>query len=351
VLDAFEQRAAAGQATWPPGLAEAAERLRTLHDALVFDAQSPAWYRGTVACSALVERDRLLEGLQALGVRRLVVGHTPTPSARVLSRMSGRVIRIDTGMLKDYYHGRAAALVIEGTRTSVIYEDGDETAAPIPQPRRVGARPAELSADELEALLSTANESNRREVDGQTLVTLKDGALEVQAVFTPAARPDFRPEVAAYRLDRLIGLEMVPVTVARSLDGKPGSLQFAPPATITEMQRRTGGLGGSAWCPLHDQFEAMYVFDSLIFNEGRAPQQMSYEANSLQLLLLGNDRVFSTRRGRPTYLQSAQFELGPAWREALESLTEDEVTEALGDVLSRRRIDALLKRRDALLEP
>jgi hypothetical protein len=42
--------------------------------------------------------------------------------------------------------------------------------------------------------------------------------------------------------------------------------------------------------------------------------------------------------------------LTPAWRAALEALDEPTLTSALGDVLDRRRIRALLQRRDHLLE-
>jgi hypothetical protein len=68
------------------------------------------------------------------------------------------------------------------------------------------------------------------------------------------------------------------------------------------------------------------------------------------LLLLGHDRTFSTERGRPAYLESLPVELSPAWRAALSELDDKTLTRALGDVLDRRQIRALLARRDHLLE-
>ena len=96
VIDQFAERVALGEAIWPDGAEAAAERLQTLNRDVVFGSAGPAWYRGTVGCSPLVEHDRLLAALEKLGVERVVVGHTPTPNARVLSRLAGTVMRIDT---------------------------------------------------------------------------------------------------------------------------------------------------------------------------------------------------------------------------------------------------------------
>jgi len=351
IVDAFAERVALGEATWPAGLEAAAERLEDLNRALVFDLQSPTWYRGTVDCSPLIERDRLTRALAVLGVQRVVVGHTPTPDARVLSRLDQTVLRADTGMLNEYYGGRAAAVVIEGSDVTVLYEDMPDAIAPTRQPRRVGVRPAGLSAEDLEAfLLNGQIVSSELAEGGYARITLEQEGVELDAFFTPASRASIRPDVAAYRLDRLIGLDMVPVTVAREFEGEPGSLQFEPDRVITEPERSAQGVGGSAWCPLRDQFQSMYVFDSLIFNEGRTPDRIRYSSESYQLILVGHENSLSTRRGRPPHLAELQLSIGAAWEQALADLTEESLGEALGDVLDRRRIRALLQRRDELLE-
>jgi len=351
VLDAFDERVALGEAAWPDGLRAVADQLRLLNRALTFTLDSPTWYRGTVSCSALIERDRLVDALEAIGAERVVVGHTPTPNARILSRMDGAVLRIDTGMLNEFYGGRAAALILEGSEVSVIYENESDVAEPLPQPRRVGLRPAGLTADELEDYLSNAEVVRRTEVDElRTVVTLRREDVELEAVFMRTGRSRFRPEVAAYRLDRLLGLDMVPVTVARDLDGEAGSLQYSPHRVVNESERVSQGVGGSRWCPLTDQFQAMYIFDSLILNEGRVADRIRYSVDNFQLILVGHEYALSTKRGRPGYLEEVTLEIGGAWREALSSLNEELLTEALGDVLDRRRIRVLLQRRDALLE-
>ena len=351
-LAEFAERVALGEAHWPDGLEETAEYLTTLNHGPIAATDSPQWYRGTVGCSVLIEQDRLRAAFASLGVERVVIGHTPTPNAQVLSRMDETVFRIDNGMLNDYYGGRAAALIMEAGEISVTYEDSDSVVGATPQPRRVGLRPAGLTAAELETLLLNADIASQTAdaASNQIHLTLRSGDLELAAVFAPAARRGILPEVATYRLDRLLGLDMVPVTVAREVDGKSGSVQFAPNRIMTETERSAAGIGGGAWCPLLDQFQAMYVFDSLIYNEGRTPERIRYSTDNFQLVLVGHDDALSTGRGRPRHLRDTPLTIGATWQEMLASLDEDGLTEALEDVLDPRRIRALLQRRDALLE-
>jgi hypothetical protein len=94
----------------------------------------------------------------------------------------------------------------------------------------------------------------------------------------------------------------------------------------------------------------MYVFDSLIYNEGRTPERIRYSTDNFQLILVGHDGALSSGRGRPPHLRDTPLTIGATWREALASLDEHRLTQALEGVLDRRRIRALLQRRDALLE-
>ena len=329
----------------------AARRLLKLDSLELYDPDGSLWYRGNVGCNRLTEQDRLSSALQILGADHLVVGHTPTQGAAVLSRMNEMLLRIDTGMLNEYYGGRASALVIEGNEFSVVYANESMPARPLEQPRRVGLPPIDLTTEELEGVLSLAEVGTSERFDGTaTLVTLFYRDIQLVGLFTRAVREDVLAEVAAYRLDRLLGLDMVPVTVAREIEGVLGSVQFFPASSISESQRTAERLGSSAWCPLGDQFKDMYLFDALIFNEARTLDRMRYSTDNFQLLLLGHDQAFSTDRSRPAYLADIPVELSPTWRDALSALDEVSLTNELGDVLDRRRIRALLARRDRLLE-
>jgi hypothetical protein len=142
---------------------------------------------------------------------------------------------------------------------------------------------------------------------------------------------------------------MVPVTVVREVDGKPGSLQFLPENTTDEAQRSAAGAGGGAWCSLSEQWPAMYVFDVLIFNEGRSQRRMLYDTSSWRLMLSEHDRAFATRKGRPPHLRSAPLTITAGWKDALAALSDEVLEKNLGDVLDKRRLTALQARRDELL--
>jgi hypothetical protein len=94
----------------------------------------------------------------------------------------------------------------------------------------------------------------------------------------------------------------------------------------------------------------MYVFDALIYNPGRPPQSMIYSPDNWQLLLTGQQDSFASNHGRPAWLKPVELQLGQAWRAALTSIDDTTLQKTLGDVLDRRRLAALEKRRDELLE-
>lgn len=333
-------------------LLAALDNVARLNEAVVHDTSGPLWYRGSVGCSALAEGDVIAASLNAIGASRVVIGHTPTVTRKVLERMNGRVVEIDTGILSSVYKGSGHALIIENDQLAVVAEAGGEPSAPVPHPRRVGSRADELSAEILTDLLANGTvDSSTTDQVGRTIVEISGGGKSIKALFAEGPRKkDLNPELAAYRLDRLIGLDMVPVTVARELDGKRGTLQFLPDNARDELYRSQAGQGGGAWCPLQRQWNSMYVFDLLIYNEGRAPTKMVYSPENWQLMLMQNDTVFGTGRGRPKYLAEAQLTLTSTWLDALTSISDDVLTENLSDVLSKRQISALGKRRDLLLE-
>ena len=328
--------------------------LRTvadLNDSSVHGNKSPLWYRGTVGCSALIEGDRLGDALRAVGAKRVVIGHTPTQSRQVLSRLDGRVIEIDTGMLKLAYRGSGNALIIENGDLWVASEQTADLTRVVEHPRRVGFRPDGLSEANLEYLLVHGEIlSPRTEKGGRRIVDVRFEDTAISAVFNADENSKgLNPELAAYRLDLLLKLGMVPVTVAREVEGEKGSLQFVPSNTRTESYRTDNGGGSGAWCPLPDQWGAMYVYDTLVYNRGRGKSSMLYNLENWQLILTNNSDSFDARRGRPKYLEELRLQVSSYWNKALSDLDDEILAKTFGDVLDERRIKALAKRRDGLL--
>ncbi len=311
-------------------------------------SDSPHWYRAHTYCSELIESDRLEAALQKIDAHRVVIGHSPTPNREVVQRLDGRVIEVDTGMNHSYYKGRGHALVIENGDVSVLNQDGSEGLGPIEGARKVGSRPGKpMSAEEIEDLLLHGEIVQASDED-KGLLRVSNGEQSVDAIFVKRSRSKGYPDVAAYRLDRLLKLDMVPVAVVREYDGKPGTLQFRPPQTMNERERQRQNVGGGASCPLPPQWEAMLIFDTLVANDSRRADTILYNLTSWQLILVGHEYAFTTAASKSTGLRDARIEIGPAWIAGLKSLDDDLLQETFGDVLDKRRIKALAKRRDLL---
>ena len=333
-----------------PEVLEALAVARRLGQSDLFDSDGPLWYRGNVSCGTLLEEYRLDAALAALGADRVVVGHTPTPMRNILQRFDGRLIEIDTGMLNFYYKGSGNALILAGETVSVVNQWGEGPDSPKRHPRGVGTRPGMLSAEELHNLLRDGEIlSQEKQPSGTTIVKVGTGGATVSALFSKRRARGFYPDVAAYRLDRLLELDMVPVTALRRINGIDGSLQFLSDRRSDEARRSASGAGAGAQCSLEDQWNAMYVFDVLIYNQGRSLQRMLYDTTSWRLMLSQHDLAFANRKGRPKHLMGVSLELSEGWKRALAELTDEVLTDALGDVLDKRRLAALLARRSELL--
>jgi hypothetical protein len=106
----------------------------------------PLWYRGLAnqpeeALSLVLPT--ILEQMQA---RAIVVGHTPVLPGRISTRLGGRVIQIDTGMLVGEFFpgGVPSALELRGDALTAIYLDRREAlpALPAASPIPVATSPA-----------------------------------------------------------------------------------------------------------------------------------------------------------------------------------------------------------------
>ncbi len=317
----------------------------------LYGATGPTWYRGTATCNRLVEGDELNFALSKVGAERVVMGHTSTITRQVQQSMDGRIVEIDTGMLKTAYEGSGNALIIEGGELSVVNQDGRTDLSPIEPPMRVGHQSLAINDDAMVDILMNGNVAELS--DGGTEwrpVQVTTDELSVVAYFREHSGDEHNaPELAAYKLDRMLQLGMIPVTVRRKIAGTQGTLQFVPVGTMTELERVATGQGAHAPCSLAKQTGAMHVFDALINNSARTPSSMLYSREDLSLMLVDHDRSFGANPGRPAYLEDIELAVGDQWRSALSELNDEALRAELGGVLDDDRLAALEVRRDALL--
>jgi hypothetical protein len=255
-------------------------------------------------------------------------------------------------MLKSTYKGSGNALVIEGDALSVVNEDGRNDLSPIDHPLRVGHESLAISDAEMADILANGTIADPNG-GGATwkIVTVTKGEHTVSAYFRElqGAEEGDIPELAAYRLDRLLGLDMIPATVRRVIGDRKGIMQFIPEDAITELHRVASGRGKEMYCSREKQVAVMHVFDALINNQGRTPLSMLYSPDDWLLILIGHDTSFSTEVERPEYLRDIELTVGDQWRAALAKLDDDTLRTALGGVLDDARLAALARRRDALI--
>lgn len=333
----------------------AVKKLFAAYRSDIFADDSPTWYRGNVGCSVAVEKDRLSTLLHGFSAKRLVVGHTPTASRSIESRFDGMLIRVDTGMLKSRYRGQASAAIIKDDKVTAYYIEQPDEDTLVRQIRQVGPRPGGLSDTELEQLLMNGDISlGETGKDKITRLDIKYDRQMIGSKFSRAAsiKRDLAilPEVATYRLDQHLGLEMTPVAVSREVNGERGAVTIDLDNLIDEDQRMARQLGASAWCPIRDQFNMMYLFDMLLHNKGRKRNAMRYITNNMQLMLSDNARTLGTERSIPKYLKKVALSIPADVRQELVAMDLEMLKDLLGDVLDEKRLKAILSRRDQILK-
>ena len=161
-------------------------------------------------------------------------------------------------------------------------------------------------------------------------------------------RDTWRYNVAAYRLDRLLELGMIPPSVERSFNGKTGSFTWWVDDVLMDegarLKKKVEAPVAKTW---NEQMWHVRMFDQLIYNVDR----------NLGNLLIDNDwriwMIDHTRAFRVYDVLKAQGNLSRMDRRVLERLKVlDKTTlkKTMGDYLSPSEIDTLLKRRDLIVQ-
>jgi hypothetical protein len=390
IEDAYAQRPDTADArlqAMPPGpsrdaLAPAVERFRRADDDPLLGSAGPNWYRGAALCNECAEADVLRPFLAQAGARRVVIGHTVARNATVVSRFDGAVVKLDAGMNRAVYRGRPAALVSEGAASRVAYALPTIPAAEVPP------EPLYLSSQLIDEA-AIADILARGSID--TTLTCAPGVLEtrvtldgrsVNAIFEAAPAETVKRELAAYRLDRALGLGLVPATVAREYAGQAGLLQGRPANWASEKDRQNarGGtraglacqtitaapqseparrpppsdgkpprLPAGGWCDLGAQFQLAYAFDALIGNQARTPERYLYDADAGTLFLTGHGESFGNSTQLPKALEGPLATTGAEMQQRLRRLDAATVEAAIGELVGTRAVKPLLQRRDRIL--
>jgi hypothetical protein len=224
-----------------------------------------------------------------------------------------------------------------------------------------------LSRDEMEAFLLRARVVKRRDapkgVTGTLRATLTDGTLTHDASIqtideyrpqypTPRGfefnfRDTWRFNVAAYKLDKLLGLRMVPATVARSYRGADASFTWWVDDVLMDeghrLKTRTSPPDSLLW---NQQMWIVRVFDQLIYNTDRNVGNLLIDKN-WRLWMIDHSRAF---RWHDTLLDGSNLtRCDRGLLERLRALDAKTLEKEMRRYLGGAEIKALLARRDLIV--
>jgi len=172
---------------------------------------------------------------------------------------------------------------------------------------------------------------------------------------------NWRWEIAAYRLDKHLSLNMVPPTVERRFQGNRGSCQLWVESKMSlkkkfEDKVKTPSIKIFYW---NRAFYKARAFDNLIANEDRH-QNQTLITEDWRMILIDHSRSFRTakkftkkliydekNKEGPTFIMK---ELPRALYEKIKSLNAEVIKNAVGEYLTDKEIEAVLIRKDLIVK-
>lgn len=177
------------------------------------------------------------------------------------------------------------------------------------------------------------------------------GGLVTSAAWKPLApayrsgyRESYKAELAAYALDRMLDMHMVPPVVERRLESRTGALVYwIENVKAWDIKNPPSG-PEPRW---GQQVSRMRLFDQLIANIDRNAGNLLYDED-WHLFLIDHSRAFTERRDIRNTPSPSRVER--AFWQRIEALDVATLEAALGGWLSKKEIAAILTRRDRMRE-
>jgi len=154
----------------------------------------------------------------------------------------------------------------------------------------------------------------------------------------------YKAEIAAYELDKLLGMDMVPPTAERRIDGDLGAVQqWVEPVTGWRIDEPVRG-PEPEWSK---RVNRMKLFDLLSGNIDRNQGNLLYDGD-YHLILIDHSRAFTDKKDLKNIAATSRVD---AWLwSKIEALTREQLQAALGPWLREKEINAILARRDKMRE-
>jgi hypothetical protein len=230
------------------------------------------------------------------------------------------------------------------------------------------AAPPPLTPDAMEAFLAKGRIFDRRDagsgVTNSTRARISDGQLahEVHIQVVDISLPVFQAgkstefnfrdsylfNIAGYRLAVLLGLDNVPMSVERTIDGKKAAVTWwIDDRLMDEEERVAKKTSGPNPVRTAEQIQIMRIFDELIQNRDRNQGNIIWTAD-WKMWLIDHTRAF--RLGHEL-LKPEQLVRAPrALLDRLRALTAEALSGVTRGILSRLEVAAVMARRDRIVE-
>jgi hypothetical protein len=167
----------------------------------------------------------------------------------------------------------------------------------------------------------------------------------VWKVLPPGMRGGFwesyKSEIAAYELDKLLEMHMVPPVVERRIDGDVGAAVMWVPELKSVKDLGGKVPTGPVW---GKPLRKMLMFDNLISNSDRNAGNIMVGQPG-ELILIDHSRAFVTDTKLPKKIERVDADL---WAR-MQALTRDDLVRVLGPWIDNEAVDAMLERRARMI--
>ena len=200
---------------------------------------------------------------------------------------------------------------------------------------------------------------------------LRQGAVEKKGAWKDVAekRGDFadswKYEIAAYRVDKLIGLNMVPPTVEREFKGRPGSLSLwvENKGSLLDIDEKKIPIPAAVQAPFDNMKYVTRLWACLIANDDLTQQNIRY-TDDWRTILIDHSRSFRSSReyterliygsrgiktfadGRPIIFRRVPRSLV----ERIKALDFESLKRAVGPYLTDTEIESVVARKKLILD-
>jgi hypothetical protein len=158
----------------------------------------------------------------------------------------------------------------------------------------------------------------------------------------------YRFNIAGYRLAKLVGIETVPMSVERNVDGKVAAVTWwVDDVQMDEKERLKRKSMGPNPLRTSNQIQVMRIWDELIQNRDRNQGNVLW-TNDWTMWLIDHTRAF--RVGKDLLKPADLTRIDRSLFARLKALTEGSIESAVGDSLMKEERKAVLERRDKIVK-